>query len=294
VLRAARRLAVTLLGGVAVVVLVAAFTWLLLYAMRPNLFPSEPGALEQLGRFLERGFLHFDFDRGGQSGREVSRLVHEGVPVDAALFAGGMVAGVAMGVLGGLACAARPRGFVRRLAELLAAAAVSTPVYVVGLLALLLFGDNIADLADLGIPLEYDGVRTLLVPWLVLGLPLAGLIVRAMSGAAEQVLQEDYISAAESRGVPRRRLFLRHVTPPSLTPPLALASASANIMVMNMVLVESVFSVPGFLQELRSSVRDADVPVLLALTIVSAAFVVVTSITLQAIVDALDPRGRRA
>ncbi|MFL5843923.1 MAG: ABC transporter permease subunit [Solirubrobacteraceae bacterium] len=299
-----RRAAAALAGAVAVVVLVAAISWILLRVLRPTLFPAQPSAPSQLGHFLERAFLHFDFDRSNAgSQRPVSALMREGLPVDAVLLGGGLLAGLAMGVAGGLVCASRRRSVRTRVIETLAAAAISTPVYVVGLFALLLFGAEIGDIdVGVGIPVEYvspgDGIGrwlgSLIVPWLILGLPLAGLLVRAMSSAADATLREDFVGAALARGVGRRRILTRHVAPVAALPALGIASASGNIMLLNMVLVERVFSVPGFMREVAGSVRDADVPVLLALSTAGAAFVVLTSIVFGALTDAMDPRVRHA
>jgi peptide/nickel transport system permease protein len=174
-------------------------------------------------------------------------------------------------------------------------------VFVVGLWALLLFGQEIGDIGQV-IPLEYVAfgqsparwLGSLVIPWVVLALPLAGLCVRVMSSSAAEALQSDHIRAAQARGVGARRMVWGHVLPVAVTPTLAVASASANILLINMVVVEQVFDIPGFLREVIGSVRDADVPLLLALSIVSAAIVALVSVTLGAVVDRLDPRARAA
>jgi peptide/nickel transport system permease protein len=271
--------------------------------MRPSLFPDQPSALHQLGTFLERAFLHFDFGASRFGQRPVDKLVREGLPADLALYAGGLVCGLAFGLAAGLFCGARPRSLTTRAIEAVAAAAISTPVYVVGMSLLLLFGSEIGKVdIGVGIPLEYVPLThaparwlgAIVVPWLVLGLPLAGLCVRVMSASTTEVLGEEHIRAAHAQGIAPGRVLRRRVLPVAVAPALAVASASANILLINMVLVERVFNVPGFLQEVTRSVGDADVPVLLALSIFFAAFIVVTSILLGAVIDALDPRARAA
>jgi ABC-type dipeptide/oligopeptide/nickel transport system permease component len=64
-------------------------------------------------------------------------------------------------------------------------------------------------------------------------------------------------------------------------------------MLTNMVLVEKAFAIPGFMQLLQRSVGQADVPVLLALSVTGAMFVVVTTLVLQGVLNRLDPRARR-
>jgi peptide/nickel transport system permease protein len=180
--------------------------------------------------------------------------------------------------------------------------AISTPVFVVGFGVLLLFGDEIGAFnLGLGIPIRYTPfaedpagwVTGMLVPWLVLGLPLAGLCVRTTAVGAADVLAQDFVRAARARGIGGRRLATRHVLPVAASPALAIASASASLMLTNMVLVERTFAIPGFMQLVTRSVGQADVPVLLALSVTGATFVVVTTAVLQAVIDRLDPRARR-
>jgi ABC-type dipeptide/oligopeptide/nickel transport system permease component len=84
------------------------------------------------------------------------------------------------------------------------------------------------------------------------------------------------------------------VLPVAASPALAIASASSGLMLTNMVLVEKAFALPGFMQLVPRSVGQADVAVLLGLSVTGAAFVVVTTALLQALVDRLDPRARRS
>jgi peptide/nickel transport system permease protein len=117
--------------------------------------------------------------------------------------------------------------------------------------------------------------------------------VRTTAVGAADVLAQDFVRAARARGVDGRRIAVRHVLPVAASPALAIGSASAGLMLTNMVLVEKAFAIPGFMQLVQRSVGQADVPVLLALSVTGAAFVVVTTIVLQALLSGLDPRARR-
>jgi peptide/nickel transport system permease protein len=199
-------------------------------------------------------------------------------------------------------CALRPGSVRARAIEVLATLAISTPVFVVGLELLLVFGADIGSAGlGVGIPIRYaplsDGAGSWLAamatPWVVLGLPLAGLCVRTTAVGAAEVLAQDFIRAATARGVGRSRIAVRHVLPVAVSPALAIASASAGLMLTNMVLVEKAFAIPGFMQLVQRSVGQADVPVLLALSVTGAGFVLVTTALLQALINRLDPRARQ-
>jgi len=102
------------------------------------------------------------------------------------------------------------------------------PVYVVGLLLLLTFGSGIA-LVDIGVtihttyvPFGENPIRWLgaiVVPWIVLGLPVAGLCLRMMRGATVEVVHEEYIRAAAAKGLSERAVLRRHAPPPRRSSP---------------------------------------------------------------------------
>lgn len=299
---AARAAATRLAGAAVVVVLVTALTWLMLHVLRPQAFPPSDRPLHTgLADFLERAFLHWDLGRSNFDGRPVGDLILAGLPADLALLAGGLVFGLVTGVGIGVLSAAAPRGPLSRLADGLAAVAMSAPVYVVGMVLLYLLGDGIAQLhVGFEIPTEYTPLRddparwlvSMIAPWLVVGLPLAGLVLRVTRSAAAEVTGEQFIQTAHGKGVSPRRVLLRHAGPPAMTPALTAAGASANIMLANLVLVEQVFTVPGIFRELTRGIARGDFQLIYGLTLVGAAYIALMTIVVDATVRALDPRLR--
>jgi peptide/nickel transport system permease protein len=298
-----RRLAVRVAGVAAVVVGATACAWLLVHLLRPDAFRSEDGALPvRLGDFLNRAFLHFDFGMSAGLPRQpVATLIRDGLPADVSLLAGGLAFGVAAG--GGIAllCARRPRGVGSRALQGLAMVAMCAPVYVVGLSALLLFGAQIGTVGlGFGIPLDYVPFRddplgwlgSLLAPWVVLGLPLAGMVARVMLGELVEVAGEDYVRAARAKGLSERAILRRHVAPAALGPTAMLASAATPLMLTNLVLVERVFSVPGVFRDFTRAIGTANYPLIFGTTAVGAALIGVTTLVFDLFLHWLDPRVR--
>ncbi len=271
-------------SGAAAVVAVVAATWLTLYLLRPNLIDDGTGLVPQLTGYLGRAFLHFDLGIAQLPGAPtVASRVTEGLPADLQLLLGGIVAGLALGVGGGALAALKPRSAGARAGEALAFVAYASPVFVVGLGLLLLFGADIAALPiGGGIPLEYvpfgespaRWFGALLVPWVVLGLPLAGLCFRVMSGMTVEAFGEPYVQTARAKGLTHRATVLRHAAPSGLMPTLTLAGAATNTTLLNLALLEPVFSVPGLLRDFPRVLGTTDVPLLLGMTLVIAALVV--------------------
>jgi peptide/nickel transport system permease protein len=296
-----RRLGARLAGVVLIVVLATACAWILFHVLRPELFRG-PGDTGSLPHYLERAFLHFDFGRSAQGGRRpVADLIREGLPADVSLLAGGLAFGLLLGVGGGIVCARRPRGPASRLAQALAMVGMCAPVYVVGLMALLFFGEDIGVVPfGIGIPLRYVEFRdsptgwlgALIVPWIVLGLPLAGMCLRTMLGQMVEVGDEEYVRAARAKGLTEWNVLRRHVAPAALAPTAMLASAATPLLLTNIVLVEQVFSVPGVFRDLTRSIGTANTPLILGMTAVGALLIALTTLLFDLFVTWLDPRVR--
>jgi peptide/nickel transport system permease protein len=296
-------MAVRVAGGIWVVVAATACAWLLFDLLRPELFAGQDGSLpSRLWSYLERAFLHFDFGRSQTgSGRPVADLVREGVPADVSLLVGGLVVGLLGGVLGALACARRPRGLTSRTLQAIALVAMCAPVYVVGLSLLLVFGQQIGITPfGLGIPLRYvefgdsptGWLGALIAPWVVLGLPLAGMCLRVMLGEMVEVADEEYVRAARAKGLTEWTIRRRHVAPAALAPTAMLASASMPLLLTNLVLVERVFSVPGVFRDFTLAIGSANITLILGCTAVGAAYIAATTFVFDLFLVWLDPRVR--
>jgi peptide/nickel transport system permease protein len=295
-----RRLALRLAGVVVVVVLATACAWVLFHVLRPELFRGR-GDTGSLPHYLQRAFLHFDFGRSEQgSRRPVADLIREGLPADVSLLGGGLLVGLVGGVTAGIACARRPRGLVSRAAQALAMLGLCAPVYVVGLLALLLFGQDIGLTGVEVIPLRYvelgasptGWLGALIVPWLVLGLPLASMCLRVMLGQMVEAGDEEYVRAAHAKGLTEWVVLRRHVAPAALAPTAMLASAAMPLLLTNAVLVEQVFSVPGVFRDLTRAIGTANTPLILGMTAVGALLIAVTTLLFDLFLMWLDPRVR--
>ena len=297
-----RRLAGRVAGVAGVVAAVFATAWLLLAVLRPDLFPPDPRPLPvRLGEAMWAA-ARFDFGRtytlGGAP--EVGDVLLAGLPADLQLLAGGVAAGLALGIGTAVACAGRPDGPLAHAAGAVAVVAQCAPVYVVGLFLLLTFGDQIGTAGlPVGIPLQYVGfteggpgrwLLAILAPWIVLGLPLAGVTFRMMRGSLRDSAQEDFLLAARARGVGSRVLRLRHHARFALAPTITLAGAATNATILNLAIVERVFGASGTFRHLDDAVASADVGLLLGLTFVTAAYVSVAGLVVDGALRRLDPR----
>src|SRR3954469_2648911 len=139
-------------GAVAVCVAVSALTFLMLHGLAPEFFnDTRPLPLEML-HYLERVFLHADLGVSTfRPFQPVLTMLGESVPADISMLLGALVVGLAVGSAGGVLCARRPGSLVSRFLQVAAAVLLWAPVYVTGMMAILLFAPQIGPPIPIGL-----------------------------------------------------------------------------------------------------------------------------------------------
>jgi peptide/nickel transport system permease protein len=298
------RLGGRLAGVVAVVVGVTALTWLAMRVLRPSWFAGDPRPVPaQLVDYLRRDFLHFDLGRSFQPPQDrVADIVRRGLPADLSLLVGGIAFGVVAGTAAGTYCAARRGSATARALEGAAAFFIFAPLYVLGVGLILLFGSDVA-LVEIGVhiprayvpfgesPLRWVGA--LVVPWALVGLPLAALLLRLTRTSVAGVLREDYIVTASAKGLDERTVLRRHVVRAAAAPVISATGMTVNMTITNVVLIEAVFGVPGVFGRMKDAIGFGDFPVLMGITIVGAALIALGNLLADLALARIDPRVRR-
>jgi peptide/nickel transport system permease protein len=297
------RMAGRLVGVVLIVVGVTALTWLAMRVLRPSWFADDHRPVPaQLGDYLSGGFLHFDFGRSWQPPQDrVAQIISRGLPADVSLLLGATAFGLFAGTAAGTYCAARPGTPLARAFEGGAAFFIFAPLYVVGLGLILLFGSDIA-LVEVGVhiprayvpfadsPLRWAGA--LIVPWVLVGLPLAALLMRLTRASVREVLAEDFIRTAGAKGLDERTVLRRHAMRAAAAPVIAATGMTVNLTITNVVLIETVFGIPGVFGHMKNAIGYGDFPVLMGITIVGAAFIALGNLLADLALAWLDPRTR--
>ena len=288
----------------AVVVMVTVVTWICIHGLRPEAFAyDQRPTIEQLWNYLTSAFLHFELGNSWENNQPpVAGMMRQGLPADLWLLAGGMAFGLLVGLSAGAYVGSRPRAPLARATESVSMMFLCAPVYVVGLSVLLLFGAGIA-ITGVGfipvkyVPFEESPLRwlgSMIVPWIVVGLPLAAVCERMMNSSMREVLHEEFVRTALSKGISNRRMLRKHAVPAAAAPVLTVAGVSVPVMVTNMVLVELTFSIPGVFQSFRSSMDNEDYPVIMGIVIAAAVLVALGSLLVDLALAWLDPKIRES
>jgi peptide/nickel transport system permease protein len=265
--------------------------------------------ISDLPQFLSDTFLHLRLGYGGEYHKQLSTVMFDGLWVDLSLLAGGVIIGIAVGLMTGLASAKRRGEALDHALTLGSAAGLSVPIYWFGFAMLALFAPQSGYLLQIPILSSYNGyrswsdspllwLRSMWVPWVILAIPLAAMCFRMTRASLLEVLDADLVRTARAKGVREKLVMRRHALRAALPPVIGLVSASMALMVTNVILVETAFALPGFFHEADVGQflgEQGHIPgndVVQALILEAAAVIAVTMFLADLLLARLDPRVR--
>jgi len=265
--------------------------------------------LDQLAAYVSATFLQGSF--GGEhfnSGtfirtRGAMEVVTDGFLIDCYLLGGALLLAVTIGVLAGTLQATRPRSLLSRVIAVATAFVLSSPVYWLGLMMLLLFAPGIGSVLEIPFLSTVGGYRdpsvdplrflqAVWLPCLIIGAPLTAACTRMCAAQLGGTLDEDFVRTARGKGVRERRVVWRHALPASAAPVIALVGVNMNLILTNLALIEVVFNIPGSFRYIERALINRDVDLVQALVLESTFFIVVANFASDAIQGWLDPRVR--
>jgi peptide/nickel transport system permease protein len=254
----------------------------------------------QYWHFLVRLF-HGDLGYSYYSHEAVTTLIGRALPVTASLAIGAAIIWVVCGVLIGVLSATRPRSFVDRISTLFALIGLSFPTFVLGLLLLYLLFYKL-HLAGLNffpgggyVPLTQDPWQWfvhLILPWITLAVASMAVYVRLARGQMLEVLGEDYLRTARSKGLSERRVIFRHGLRAALVPIVTQFGIDVATLLGGAIVTEQVFGLNGLGKMSVTAVTNQDEPVIIAVVLLASVFVVVANIIVDVLYAVLDPRVR--
>ncbi|WP_392751653.1 ABC transporter permease [Streptomyces sp. LN590] len=241
------------------------------------------------------GILHCQapcLGRSYQNDEQVTQMILTKLPATASLAIGAFVLWIVLGVGTGLLSVWRRGRATERLLTGLTLAGMATPVFVVGLLLIIVFCSalQLLPFPDY-IPLTENPEQwawNLLLPWVSLALVSAAPYARMTRASMLETLAEDHVRTFRAYGVSERKLVGRHALRGALGPVIALGALDIGSMFGGAVLTESLFNIPGVGRELVDAVKNVDLPVVVGLVLVTGFFVVLANAVadiLQAMAD---------
>ena len=265
-----------------------------LQALRRDYGLDQP-VIVQYGKYVWR-CLQGDFGRSFRTRKPVLEAIGERLSVSLKLnvitFTVNTVIAVTLGTI-----AALYRGTkIDLLATSWAVLGVATPGFWVAILLIIVFSVNLGWLPAAGWvdPFErpVDGIKHLVLPVVSLGLFGSATIMRQTRSALLEVLRQDYITTARSKGLLERRVILRHALKNAMLPVVTVLGLSLAGLIGGSVLIERVFAIPGVGRLALDATNSRDYPVIQAIVLMSAVAIVLANLVTDILYAYLDPRIR--
>jgi len=241
----------------------------------------------QYWRYLS-GLVHGDLGRSYLQKSEVAVLIWARLPATLLLMAGAIGCELLLGLTMGIIAALRRGSMTDQSLMIVSFVGVSAPQFVVGLLLLYVFAVKLGWFPIGG----YGTFGHLVLPALTLGIVGSGWYSRMMRSSMIEVLRQDYIRTARAKGLARRRVVFRHALPNAILPIIAMIGIDIGIFMGGIVVVESVFGWPGIGQLAWQAIQRIDIPIIMAVTLVSACAIVLGNLLADLVTPFIDPRIR--
>jgi len=250
--------------------------------------------------YMKALVLHFNFGYSYQYQTAVKATIFSRLPATVSLALGAAVIWLVSGIIIGAISAVRPRSRFDRFSMGAALVAISAPPYWLGLLSLFLFSTSVGKFpifpgAGSYVPLTQNPVHwftSLLLPWFVLAASFSAIYARLLRGNLMEVMSEDYIRTARAKGVPERQVIIRHGIRSAITPIVSAAGVDIGVLLGGVILVESVFSIPGIGGLAFQSITNADLPMIQGTVLIGAFFIVIMNLIVDIGYAFIDPRVR--
>jgi peptide/nickel transport system permease protein len=227
----------------------------------------------------------------------VVALVISKLPVTFQLATMALVIAILLGVTAGIFAAVYRGTAVDQTLTVLSVFSFSIPNFWLGILLIMVVSVEWGLLPPSGYVSPFvdpwQSFRTMLMPAFVLGSGLAAILMRHTRSAMIEALDTDYVRTAMAKGMPRRRIILRHALRNALVPVVTLGALEFGQLLGGSILTEYVFSVPGIGKLLVDSVYNRDYPVVQAVVLCSGAIYITLNLLADLAQAALDPRVRK-
>ncbi|MEM9488348.1 MAG: ABC transporter permease [Myxococcota bacterium] len=295
-----------LVSGFVVLLAVASFSFFMLRAAPGGPFDDERNVPASIKRNIEKRYnldksvvhqyaifmrgLIFELDLGHSVKRpqSVSEIIRAHFPKSVILGAMSLGFAALFGIVLGVIAAARQNTWLDHGAMAVALFGISIPSFVLGPILIAIFSLHLGWLP----PARFDGLDSMILPSLTLGLIYMGVVARLGRGGLLETMRQDYIRTARAKGLSERTVVWKHAIRLGLIPVVTFLGPAAAALITGSFVVEQIFQVPGLGFYFVASITDRDYPVLTGVLVFYSAFLVVLNLLVDIAYGIIDPRIR--
>ncbi len=263
-------------------------------ALRERLGLNEPIPIQFINWFGSA--LRLDFGDSLFLGKPVTEALLDRAEPTVLLAFYSFTLAIILAIPAGVIAAVRANSVLDRLLMVVSISGVAIPSFFFGILLILLFAVVLGWLPSGGYvdfgedPIEH--FKYMILPTLTLGFSVAGLLARLVRSTMLDVLNEDYVRTAYSKGLAERHVVLLHAFRNALIPVLTVVGVTLAGLLGGAVVIENVFNIPGMGRLLVQSVTRRDIPMVQGAVMTVAAIEVLIMLLIDLLYVYVDPRIR--
>ena len=226
----------------------------------------------------------------------VKTIIIEAIPRTLSLASIAFVVAMIIAIPAGLISALRKHSKMDHTVTVIAFIGLSMPDFWFGILLIIVFAATLHWLPAIGyVPMSegfWPWLRHLILPSIAIGTPFSAIVARMLRSSMLEVLNQDYMRTARSKGLPERQLTLKHALPNALIPVITVMGIAFALLMSGAVVIENVFAIKGLGRVLIQGILNRDYPVVQAAILVVSALFVFTNLLVDITYGMIDPRIR--
>lgn len=241
-------------------------------------------------------FLHGDWGTSYSGNQSVSHIISQRIISSLVLTCSGMLLAIIIGIPLGILAGTKPYSVIDNFASAVAYIGTAIPSFFLSLAVIYIVALQLGLTPTQGmytpgqIHTISDLLKHLILPASMVAIQLVGGLIKQSRNGMMEVLNEEYVKTARSKGIGEGKVIVKHAFRNTLAPIITQITLSVPYLIGGAVVTEQIFSWPGLGSLMVTSITNRDYPVVMGITVLVAIVVLVANIISDLVYAALDPR----
>jgi len=226
----------------------------------------------------------------------VEQLIGDRLGITFTLGLAALIISVIVGITMGIIAATHRNGFLDNAINVLANIGISAPSFWIGIMFIYIFALYLKLLPVQGYVSPADNfggsITHMIMPCFIMALPSIATLTRQTRASVLDVLNDDYVRTARSKGLKSTIILYKHVLKNALIPVLTVLGMSVASLFGGSVLVEQIFNIPGMGQLVTNAVMNRDIPIIQAFIVIISLVIILSALLVDIAYGIVDPRIR--
>lgn len=222
--------------------------------------------------------------------QSVNKIIKESFPYSFDLGMRALSFSISLGLVFGIIAALYRGKALDYWCIIIAIIGTSVPDFIIGALLQYFFGTK----WGLFPVAQYQGIKHTILPSIGLGFYTLAMVSRLMRASMLEVVQQDYIKTAKSKGISKFRVTYKHQIRNAIMPVVTVLGPTVAAILTGTFVIESIFAIPGMGKYYVQSVQNLDYSIILGMTVFYGVFLIIANLVVDILYGVIDPRIRIA